>query len=84
MTDLGTVPAREAVDVLLALARQVDNDDGGELITAATLADSVVVWPQLLRIAKDERDPGGHPAAGGVLAGPGGRRGGHRGLDSSW
>ncbi len=54
VTDLGTVQAREAVDVLLALAPQVDNDNGGELITAATLADSVVVWPQLLRIAKDE------------------------------
>jgi len=55
VTDLGTVPVREAVDLLLALAPQVsDDDDGGELVTAATLADSAVVWPQLLRMARDE------------------------------
>ena len=54
VTDLGLVPAREAADLLLALAPQVgDDDDGGELVTAATLADSVVVWPQLLRMARD-------------------------------
>ncbi len=53
VTDLGLVPVREAVDLLLALAPQVGDDDGGELVTAATLADSVVVWPQLLRLARD-------------------------------
>jgi hypothetical protein len=55
VTDLGLVPAREAADLLLALAPQVTDDDGGELVTAATLADSVVVWPQLLRLAQDGR-----------------------------
>jgi hypothetical protein len=55
VTDLGLVPAREAADVLLGLAVEVGDDDGGELITAATLADSAVVWPQLLRIARDTR-----------------------------
>ena len=56
VTDLGVVPAREAADFLLALAPQVsDDDDGGELVTAATLADSVVVWPQLLRMARDTK-----------------------------
>jgi HEAT repeat protein len=56
VTDLGLVPAREAADLLLALAPQVgDDDDGGELVTAATLADSVVVWPQLLRMARDTK-----------------------------
>ncbi|HEY7613257.1 MAG TPA: HEAT repeat domain-containing protein [Gemmatimonadales bacterium] len=55
VTDLGTVPAREAAHALLALATEVKDDDGGELITAATLADSAVVWPQLLRIARDTR-----------------------------
>lgn len=54
-TDIGLVPAREAADLLLALAPQVSDDDGGELVTAATLADSVVVWPQLLRMARDTR-----------------------------
>jgi hypothetical protein len=55
VTDLGTVSARAAAELLLDLARGVVDDDGGELVTAATLADSVVVWPQLLRLA---RDPG--------------------------
>jgi hypothetical protein len=55
VTDLGLVPAREAADLLLGLAPQVGDDDGGELVTAATLADSVVVWPQLLRMARDTR-----------------------------
>ena len=53
VTDLGLVPAQEAADLLLALAPQVGDEDGGELVTAATLADSVVVWPQLLRMARD-------------------------------
>jgi hypothetical protein len=55
VTDLGLVPAREAADLLLALAPQVGDDDGGELVTAATLADSAVVWPQLLRMARDTK-----------------------------
>jgi hypothetical protein len=55
VTDLVLVPAREAADLLLGLAPQVGDDDGGELVTAATLADSVVVWPQLLRMARDTR-----------------------------
>jgi hypothetical protein len=53
--DLGLVPSQEAADLLLALAPQVRDDDGGELVTAATLADSVVVWPKLLRLARDTR-----------------------------
>jgi hypothetical protein len=55
VTDLGLVPAREAAELLLALAPETGDDDGGELITAATLADSAEVWPRLLGIA---RDPG--------------------------
>lgn len=51
VTDLGTVPARAAADLLLALARQAERS-GGELLTAATLADSAVVWPELLRLAR--------------------------------
>jgi HEAT repeat protein len=34
---------------------EVEDDEGGELITAATLADSAVVWPQLLQIARNTR-----------------------------
>jgi hypothetical protein len=55
VTDLGLVPAQEAADFLLALAPQAGDDDGGELVTAATLADSAVVWPQLLRMARDTK-----------------------------
>jgi hypothetical protein len=55
VTDLGLVPAQEAADLLLVLAPQVGDDDGGELVTAATLADSAVVWPQLLHMARDTK-----------------------------
>jgi hypothetical protein len=54
ITDLGTVSSREAADLLLGLARRADGD-AGELITAATLADSVVVWPELIKLAKDQQ-----------------------------
>jgi hypothetical protein len=55
VTDLGLVPARDAADALLALAVEAEGEDAGELITAATLADSAVVWPELLRIARNTR-----------------------------
>ena len=55
VTDLGLVPAREAAAVLLRLAVETEDEGGGELITAATLADSAVVWPELLRIARDTK-----------------------------
>ena len=55
VTDLGVVPASAAAELMLALAPEAGDDDGGELLTAATLADSVVVWPQLLRMARDTR-----------------------------
>jgi HEAT repeat protein len=51
-TDLGTVSAPEAAALLLDLARTA-RGEGEDLVTAATLADSVVVWPTLLRLAKD-------------------------------
>ena len=50
-TDLGVLPARQAATELLALAEQ-SPIDAGHLITAATLADSAVVWPTLLRLAR--------------------------------
>jgi len=55
--DLGLVPAHEAADVLLALARQAGEEAGDELLTAATLADSAVVWPDLLRMAREDGLP---------------------------
>jgi hypothetical protein len=56
VTDLGQVPAREAAALMLELAARAGNE-GEELITAATLADSAVVWPGLLRLARDRTLP---------------------------
>ncbi|MGH7529082.1 MAG: HEAT repeat domain-containing protein [Gemmatimonadales bacterium] len=56
-TDLGTVSAREATAYLLALARQGRGRAAERAIFPATLAppESVTVWPELLRIARDDR-----------------------------
>jgi hypothetical protein len=53
VTDLGTVPASEAVQFLLDLARAADGRANEEAIFPATLADSVTVWPDLVRLARD-------------------------------
>lgn len=58
-TDLGVVPAREAADWLLGLARRVPGSSGDETILAAVLADSATVWPALLPIARDHDLPNG-------------------------
>lgn len=52
-TDLGSVGPREAADYLLALARRIDGDHGDEAIGAASLAADVVIWPELLEMARD-------------------------------
>jgi hypothetical protein len=51
VTDLGTVPSREATRLFLSLARR---DDGGadEAIFPAIIADSADVWRELLSIAR--------------------------------
>jgi hypothetical protein len=54
--DLGTVPAAQAAATLLALAERAA-DDAGALLTGATLADSAVVWPDLLRLARRDDLP---------------------------
>jgi hypothetical protein len=52
--DLGLVSAPEAAAVLLALT--VSAGDGAEdLVAAATMADSAVVWPTLLELARNPR-----------------------------
>ena len=53
-TDLGAVPAREAADYLLSLAARVDGRPGRDAITPAMIADSAIVSPQLLAIARDQ------------------------------
>jgi HEAT repeats len=53
VTDLGTVGAREAAAYFLALAAKDSGSNAEHAIFPAILADSVTVWPDLLRIAKN-------------------------------
>jgi hypothetical protein len=53
VTDLGTVPAADAVRFLLDLARSGDGRASENAVFPATLADSVTVWPDLVRLARD-------------------------------
>lgn len=57
VTNLGTVSTREATDYLLALASTGSNRSARDAIFPMTLADSVVVWPGLLRLARDQSRP---------------------------
>jgi hypothetical protein len=56
VTDLGTVSAREAATWLLGLAARAPAGSN-EAVFAATLADSAVIWPDLVRLAKNESVP---------------------------
>ena len=53
-TDLGVVAPAEAAEYLLSLARRFDGDMGDEAIGAASLAADVIIWPELLDMARDE------------------------------
>jgi uncharacterized low-complexity protein len=53
VTDLGIVPAPEAARWLLALARESASPAADDAVFPATLADSVTVWPDLVRLARD-------------------------------
>jgi len=55
VTDLGTVASR--TDLLLGLATREDTRGGEEAILPLTMADSVTVWPMLLKLARDDRAP---------------------------
>jgi len=57
VTDLGVVPAAEAARWLLALARSGDGRAADQAIFPATLADSITVWPDLVRLARDSAPP---------------------------
>ena len=56
-TDLGTVGAKAAADYLISLATTLNGRAGREAIFPATIADSATVWPQLIRLARDEERP---------------------------
>lgn len=53
-TDLGMIGTREATSYLLALASRDESRAAEKAIFAAILADSVTIWPDLLKIAKKE------------------------------
>lgn len=57
VTDLGTVSAREAADYLIRLATVLPARPGEKAIFPATIADSAVVWPGLIRLARDTNVP---------------------------
>ncbi|MBI3983553.1 MAG: HEAT repeat domain-containing protein [Gemmatimonadetes bacterium] len=56
-TDLGTVPAAEAAEYFLSLAANAPGSVGKAAILPAVLADSAVIWPRLLAIARDRSRP---------------------------
>ena len=56
-TDLGTLEPAAAARLLLDLARTDRGEPGEDAIFPATLARGVVVWPELLEIARDDRLP---------------------------
>ena len=53
-TDLGTIEPAVASRYLLSLAETLDSD-GGDAVFAATIARGVTVWPELLRLARNDR-----------------------------
>jgi hypothetical protein len=53
VTDLGDVSAPEAAHYLVDLARTGSGRAAEEAIFPATLADSVTLWPDLLKLARD-------------------------------
>ncbi|MFL5468947.1 MAG: HEAT repeat domain-containing protein [Gemmatimonadaceae bacterium] len=59
VVDLGMVPAREAADYLVSLAQGERGSMGEKAILPATLADSAVIWPALIRIARNPDVPRG-------------------------
>ena len=56
-TDLGTVSAPVAARYLLQLAQRGEGKAARDAILPATLADSITVWPDLLRLARDDDRP---------------------------
>jgi hypothetical protein len=51
--DLGVVPAVDAADYLVTLAARDDRRANQQALLPALLADSAVIWPRLVRLARD-------------------------------
>jgi hypothetical protein len=54
-TDLGTIGVKDAASYLLALAMRDESRAAEKAIFPAVLADSVTIWPDLLKIAKSDQ-----------------------------
>jgi hypothetical protein len=54
VTTLGPVSTREATDYLMSVATSGASQPAKDAIFPMTLADSVEIWPGLLRLARDE------------------------------
>jgi hypothetical protein len=59
VTDLGTVSAHDAADYLVSIAQSEKGSMGEKAILPATIADSAVIWPALIRIARNSDLPRG-------------------------
>ncbi len=57
VTDLGAVSAREAVALLLSVARSNEGKAGRNAIFPLTLIDSAEVWRDLMQLARDDTRP---------------------------
>jgi HEAT repeat protein len=53
VTDLGTVPAREAATYFLGLASSLEGRAASSAVMAAAVADSTDIWRQLLALARN-------------------------------
>ncbi|MGI8400261.1 MAG: HEAT repeat domain-containing protein [Gemmatimonadaceae bacterium] len=57
VVDLGTVSAHEAADYLVSIAQTEKGSMGSKAIFPATIADSAVIWPALLNLARNADVP---------------------------
>lgn len=57
VTDLGLVSTRQAATLLLGVARSSDSKAGRNAIVPLTVIDSVVVWRELMQLARDDSRP---------------------------
>jgi len=53
VVDLGTVSAHDAADYLVSIAQTEKGSMGSKAIFPATIADSAIIWPALLNIARN-------------------------------
>jgi hypothetical protein len=57
VVDLGTVSAHDAADYLVTVAQTDKGSIGSKAIFPATIADSAVIWPALLKLARNADVP---------------------------